>query len=229
MDVEEQSRRLVNHVAGAVQRATRLTNDVALSVRGEPASALLAALLREQSDVPTVLVWVGRGDAGPPVAVRALARHLGLSLVERVHPAVPVHRAGDAPEASLPFYDEAREARVHAERLLLPDGAPPAFLDGPTASAAAHAGGDAGDAARRDRFVGWAKGVRLDVRFPYVDPGVLAYLHRGVGGLDGDGEGASRRVIEAALRGLGLPDGLLRPAAGPQDRAPGSTPASGRP
>lgn len=152
-----EAERLRNHLAGAIQRALRLCDAFALHLAPGPEADVLAALARDQSDVPLVLVLV-RGREEDATHARRLARHLGVSLAERVLPRPPA--SADV------FGLVLREASLHATRLLLPTGGRDllAGVEPPPAPEAA------AEALAREA------GVQL--RYPYLDRGVVPYARR---------------------------------------------------
>lgn len=181
--LDDPARRLMNHLVGAVQRSLRMCNAVAVEFPPTVDALVLAALVREQSDVPVVLLHV-RAATDSPSTVRAAARHLGLPLVERIATREDI----SGPEG--PFGFLVREARLHAPRLIMSGGAAAAFGTGaiedrPTPSEAEI-----------------AETARLQLRFPFLDRGVVPYVRRTGGDHLAHGSGSA---LEALARQLGLP------------------------
>jgi hypothetical protein len=192
--------RLRNHLVGAVQRALRLCNEFALDFPADAPSAVLAALAREQSDVPFTLVHLVEpgSDAAAP---RGLAKHLGLPLLERHVIDRDLERSRrllgrlDLPPTPhlVRFAWAAQEARLQATRLLLPVGAPQA----PQTEAPANPA----EAAERREEARVAEALGLQLRYPYLDRGVLPFLARlRKAGSEPD------NLLRGLLDRLGVPD-----------------------
>lgn len=168
--------RLRNHLLGAVQRALRLCNDFTIHFPADLPAAVLAALAREQSDVPFSLVHVVRGNH--VAQARRLAKHLGLALVERrcvprdvEHAEQFLERLGlERSEDVTRFALAAFEARLSGPRMLTGHGAA-AAIEAPL-QPSPRAAADRRAEARIAETLG------LQIRYPYLDRGVLPFLER---------------------------------------------------
>lgn len=180
--LEETPRRLLNHLVGAVQRALRLANDASLLFDGSLEASVLAAVARDQSDVPIFLVTVIASQDGDAVRTRRIAKHLGLPLYERVlstpervrsHErldALLLERVDSAADR-LPFiYEACREARLHTQRILLAEGGRELFSSIEALKRY--------EAHRRPLEQKIADAFRLQFRYPYLDKGVVPYVGR---------------------------------------------------
>lgn len=73
---------LVNLLEGAVVRALRRQNSLAIATSGGLDSSILAALVAEHADIPIQLVTAGAPGSADPRRARQLASHLDLPLAE---------------------------------------------------------------------------------------------------------------------------------------------------
>jgi asparagine synthase (glutamine-hydrolysing) len=81
LDLAEQ---LYNHLDGAILRAIRRQNTLAIATSGGLDSSVLAALIASHADIPLYLVTASKPGAIDATRARMLARHLELPLIEAV-------------------------------------------------------------------------------------------------------------------------------------------------
>lgn len=223
--MERAARKLQHRLAGSVQRSLRMAEQVLLLVRGGLNGAVLAGLLREQSDVNVHLLTVQSPGDEPPLAVRRLGRRLHLSLVERrlsaaeaqTHARVVKTIAGTGGpgvvDELIPFRVALAESRTLGTRLLVGDGADDLFGGRPHHAEAApedlQARLDA-DLASWQRLVQplqerLANEARIELRYPYLDPVVVRYAQGLPPDLKVGASGEQKRVLRALAESIGVP------------------------
>lgn len=216
--------RLINHLAGAIQRATRMANEAVLHLDGSLAAAVLAGVARDQCDIPLLLVSLRRPGESPSAA-RRVAQRLNLSLVERVLSAADVeatHNAAAPRDVPPPlaqtlaqFHLAAHEAHRYGPRFLLPTGADLLTPPVPEVDAAAAIDQELRtlEGTWLPAFARLAEPLRLELRYPILDRGVLPFLKRVLSEMEPPGPGEPTWLEQAARR-LGLP------AAAQEDKPP---------
>lgn len=172
MTAPDEVERLRNHLVGAVQRALRLCNGFAVLHRGDLASGVLAAMAKELSDVPFVLLHVASSEGPRPLAARREAKQLGVDLIERYLVEAEISHlrqelarltVDPTPESTF-LIAAARETLLSGGRLIVPSGAPGAL--------------DRFGVPEQAVYERVAGAVPIQLRLPYLDKGVLPYLQR---------------------------------------------------